>query len=289
MMGRTVTVVAAVLVAAGCSRRGGEHAPAATLVADARDEIVATVDGRPIYASAVAVEARARGVDRRTALSDLVDAEVLAGEAARRGLDQDLEVRDDTKGALVRRYLALGFEPSVSPADVPELAVKREYQRNMPYLNHNTYADVWHILVEVPKSATPAQKEEARQRARALARRARGMTVDEFRQLGKDEGLRTEEIVTARDGWVERPFSEAAFAQLKKPGDVSTADVETSYGFHVLYLVRWIPPVHVSLAEATPKIREDLFPELQKRMFARFVDEAMARYKIELHPEHLPK
>ena len=115
------------------------------------------------------------------------------------------------------------------------------------------------------------------------------MTVDQFKKLGHDEGLRTEEIVTARDGWVERPFSEAAFVQLKKPGDVSYADVETSYGFHVLYLVKWIPPVHVPLAEAAPKLRADLFAQYQKHAFQRLVDEAMARYRIELHPEHLPK
>lgn len=287
-MGRLV-VAALWLAGAGCSHGTRDHAPAASLVADAPDEVVATVDGRPIYASAVAVQARARGVDRKAALSDLVDAEVLAGEAARRGLAADLEVRDETKGALVRRYFRLGFEPSVSPGDVPELAVKREYQRNLAYLNHNTYVDVWHILVPVPKGATPEDKEQARARARELARRARGMALEQFQQLGKDEGLRTEEIVTARDGWVERPFSEAAFAQLKKPGDVSTSDVETSYGFHVLYLVRWIPAEHVTLAEATPRLRESLFPELERRAFARWVDEAMARYKIELHPEHLPK
>jgi len=283
-------IVAALwLAGAGCSPGPRDHAPAASLVADARDEVVATVDGRPIYASAVAVQARARGVDRKTALSDLVDAEVLAGEAARRGLDADLEVRDETKGALVRRYLKLGFEPSVSPADVPELAIKRDYQRNLAYLNHNTYADVWHILVPVAKNAPPGDKEAARARARALARRARGMTVDEFQALGRAEGLRTEEIVTARDGWVERPFSEAAFTQLAKPGDLSTGDVETSYGFHLLYLVRWIPAEHLTLAQATPKLRASLFPELERRAFAKWVDEAMARYKIELHPEHLPK
>ena len=56
---------------------------------------------------------------------------MLAGEAARRGLDRDLEVRDETKGALVRRYLALGFEPTVTSADVPDKLVRREYQRRL--------------------------------------------------------------------------------------------------------------------------------------------------------------
>jgi parvulin-like peptidyl-prolyl isomerase len=282
-----LVAVATALVA--CSRGAHDEAPIAALQATSNDEVVATVDGRPINAADVARQARARGVDAPKALSDLVDAEVLAGEAARRGLEDDLEVRDETKGALVRRYLELGFEREVTPNDVPELAVRREYQRNLAYLNHNVYTDVWHILVPVAKDATPEQKEAARQRAAALARRARGMTVAEFKQLGHDEGLRTEEIVTARDGWVERPFSEAAFTQLKNPGDVSTRDVETTYGFHVLYLVRWIPAEHVTLSEAAPKLRESLFGAFEKRAFAKLVDEAMARYKIELHPEHLPQ
>src|SRR5262249_32983841 len=53
------------------------------------DEVVATVDGRAIYASAVRTQAAARGVDVRRALDDLVTAEVLAGEAVRRGLAGD--------------------------------------------------------------------------------------------------------------------------------------------------------------------------------------------------------
>jgi len=62
----------------------------------------------------------------------------------------------------------------------------------------------------------------------------------------------------------------------------------TTFGYHVEYLIRWIPPEHVTLGEAAPKIREKLFPEMQKRFFAKFVDEAMARHKVETHPEHLP-
>lgn len=275
------------LVIAGCSRNGGEHGPTAPLAAEAADEVVATVDGRPIYASAVAMQARARGVDRKSALADLVDAEVLAGEAARRGLDHDLEVRDETKGALVRRYLATGFEREVTVDEVPDPLVHREYQKRLPYLNHGIYADTWHILVAVPKGAPPAVKEQAKARAELIMKRARGLSLADFQKLGADEKLLVEEVVTARDGWVERPYSEAAFTQLKKPGDTTTSLVETSYGFHILHLAKWIPAEHISISEAAPKIREGVFPEFQKHAFAKLVDEAMARHKIELHPDHL--
>jgi len=274
---------------AGCSHGQASDGAVAPLVAQSSDVVVATVDGRPIYAGAVAEQARARGVDRKTALADLVDAEVLAGEAARRGLDQDLHVRDETKGALVRRYLKLGFEQQTTAADVPEPLVRREYRQRLPYLNHDTYADVWHFLVPVPKGASADDKAKARARARALAARAKGLSLAEFQKLGHDEGLTTEEVVTARNGWVERPFSEAAFEQLKKPGDTTTSDVETSYGFHVLYLVKWIPAVHTTEAEAAAKIREGVFPEYEKHAFEKFVDEAMGRHHVELHAEHLPK
>ena len=43
-----------------------------------------------------------------------------------------------------------------------------------------------------------------------------------------------------------------------------------------------------TLAEAAPKLRAGVFPEFQRRAFAHLVDEAMARHKVEVHPEHLP-
>ncbi len=281
-MGRLALVV---ILVGGCSRADRSDAPAAALTAESRDEVVATVDGRPIFAGDVARQARAEGVDRKTALDALVDAEALAGEAARRGFDRDLEVRDEAKGAMVRRYLKAGFEPTVSPDDVPEAVVRREYQRNLAYLNHGVYADVWHMLVPVAGNATAETKAAARARTEAIAHRAHGMSLAAFKQLGADEGLKVEEVVSARDGWVEPPFSEAAFA-LATAGATSGV-VQTSYGFHVLYFVRFIPAEHVTLAEAAPKLRSDLFPELQKRSFAKLVDEAMGRHKVELHPEHL--
>jgi hypothetical protein len=288
-------LVVAALVA-GCSRGATQPnavAPLAAQSPESGDEIIATVDGRAIFASDVARQARARHVDGKTALADLVAAEALAGEAARRGLDRDLDVRLEAKGAMVRRLLQTTFEKEVTVADVPAELVRKAYLRNQPYLNHDVYVDVWHILVPVGKNPTPELKAEARALADELAGRAQKVhSLAEFKQLATTQWhgatLPNEEVITERDGWTEKPFSHAAFDQLRKPGDV-TGVVETNYGYHVEYLIGWKPAEHVPLEVAAPSLRQGLFPSVQKKKFDELMAEAMAQHHVEEHPERLPR
>ena len=109
-MRRSIILGISFLFGACSTKAVDRDQPVAPMAAVSDDAVVATVDGRPIYAAAVAAQARARGVDVKTALADLVDAEALAGEAHRRGLDRALDVRLATKGALARRYLQTTFD-----------------------------------------------------------------------------------------------------------------------------------------------------------------------------------
>ncbi len=258
------------------------------------DAVVATVDGRPIYAAAVAEQARARGVDAKTALSDLIDAEAMAGEAHRRGLDRALDVRLATKGALARRYLQTTFEHDVTPADVPADRVRRAYIRNQAQLNHDVYIDVVHILVPVGEKPTEAHKAEAKALAEQLASEGKKLTQPEFMQLGdttfwNGQPLpKAEELLTEKDGWTQKSFSYGAFEKLHKRGD--TCVVETTFGWHALYMLGFKPAVHTPLAAVEDQLRRGLFEsEVQKLAFGHFMDEAMARHHVELHPERLPK
>jgi peptidyl-prolyl cis-trans isomerase C len=287
-------VLAGLTVLAACTRAPAPSPSVAPMVAASDDDVVATVDGRPIFARDVARQMRARGVDRRAALEDLVRAEALAGEAARRGLDQDLDVQLETKGALVRRYLQTTFEREVTPADVPAELVRKAYNRNQPYLNHDTYIDVWHLLVAVDEKAPPELKQQARALALEVAARARTVhSLDEFKALKhaftwQGRPLALDEVITERDGWTQRSFSYAAFDQLHKPGDTSSV-VETTFGYHVLYLVGFKPPEHVPIADAEPRLRLGLFPQVQKQKFDELLEEITPHHQLELHPERLPK
>jgi hypothetical protein len=288
----------ALLFMGACSHRVHDGAAVAPLAAAAAPEdVVATVDGRPITAAAIAAQARARGVDARSALSDLVDAEVLAGEAARRHLDGSLDAKLAARGAMVRQLLHDTFERDVTPADVPPDLVRKAFNRSQPYINHDVYVDVWHILFRVPKDAPPAVRQQARALADEAVRRGKGQSLETFKaldQLGQGAPSaqqpiivdKAQELMTERDGWTQKSFSYPAFT-LKKPGD--TVLGESSFGYHAIYLVRYLPPVHTTLPEVEGKIRQDLFEaDVQKKAFAHFVDEIMAKHHVESHPERLP-
>jgi parvulin-like peptidyl-prolyl isomerase len=259
----------------------------ATAPAPGSDEVIATVDGRLIRASDVAVQARAKGSTRKQALDDLIDAEVLAGEARRKAVKPNAEAIEPVRQAAVRALLKSTYERETTVDTVPEREVIRFYNKNRANFDHSKLVDVLHILVPT-KGLSPEKKAEARKTAEALAQKARGVhTPDEFRALASP-GQTVEDIQTARDGWVEKPFSEAAFDQLKKPGDVSGV-VETSYGYHVLFLLKYVPELHQSIAEMTPRIREHLFPIWQRQHFLEWVMQLSKTHDVVVRADRLKK
>ncbi len=257
-------------------------------------ETVATVNGRPISMNDIATQARLSGAPPAQALDDLIAAELLATEAARRGIRPDTTPaeQEQLRAEMVRRFLATVFEREVTPETIPKRILQKGYASNTTVFYHSEYADVWHILVPVGKQATPVERKAAAVRAQAIEADARAkvpMTLPVFKAISETHGpdLRLEHIVTARDGWTLKEFSYAAH-DIPKPGDVS-AVVETSYGYHVIFLVRRIPAEHTSLAEATPRLKPLIFPTWQRQRFAEWTAELAAKLHVEGHAERLKR
>jgi peptidyl-prolyl cis-trans isomerase C len=262
---------ALVLLLAGCTHPPPSATFDVPLEAASQDEVVATVDRRAIRAGEIAAQARAAGSTAKQALDDLIRAELLTGEAARRGLERDRDVQLAIRQSAAHRLLESDFETQVTPSSLPERLVRSYYNKHRNLFDHSEYVDVWHILC--PDRAS----------AEDIAKRARGIgSADAFKALADGKPYKVEQIVTAREGWVETAFSHAAFDQLKAPGDTSSP-IETRYGFHVLYLNRRIPPRHLTLDEARP----EMFPEAQREEFKRYLNEAMRRHHVEEHAERI--
>ena len=191
----------------------------------------------------------------------------------------------------MRRYLKLGFEKQVTPADVPDPLVHREYQRRLAYLNHDTYADVWHILVPRAEGRDAPRKRRRRAHVRdALATRAKGMTLAEFQKLGRDEGLTTEEVVTRaqrlgraavlRGGVRRSSVSRATRRRATSRPRTGTTCSTSSNGSR--RCTRRSPRRRRAFARPSS-------PSIEKHAFGKLVEEAMGRHHVELHPEHLPQ
>jgi hypothetical protein len=239
----------------------------------------------------VAEQARASGVDARRALEALIDAEVVAGAAERRGLLQAPEVIEAMQQTLVRRLLATTFEREVMPEQLPDQEMRAAYARNRARLDHPELIEVRHVLARAGKKDDAGRREVLRRRAVQVAERAAGVkSADEFAALGPalsdaEVALRTETVVTARRGWTVDAFADAAFA-LPRDGAVSGV-VETEFGYHVLYRVRRIAEEHISFDEARPKLRELLWPDFQRREFLRFAEALAGRHEVAVHGERL--
>src|SRR5215468_7545460 len=126
-------------------------------------EVVAEVNGDKIYAADVAIQAAAAKQTPTEALAELVDAQLLAQEAFRRGLADDPEVEEARERESVRRLLRRGFEPSFSkPGDIPIDEVRQVYEHPeiKPRYEHEEYHTV--VYVRAPaRGKLPADEEAA--------------------------------------------------------------------------------------------------------------------------------
>jgi hypothetical protein len=259
---------------------------------DGSAEVVATVDGERIYAADVARVMAARGLEARAALDELVAAELLAGEARRRGLLDDPEVVDTRRRERVRALMRRDFEPSFDgPEDVPEAEVEEIYRvpRVRRYYDHGRYHGVAYVRAELKKDASPAEVAAARAAAQAfreLAVAARPQTPQElFALAGKlPPGMKVtaapnQIFQTSIDGPAVKPFAEAAMA-LEKLGDLSPP-TRTEWGWDVLMLTEIVPEVRASREEAFADIRKNRFEPSRRLAYERWVEAFLARVKIE--------
>ena len=83
--------------------------------------------------------------------------------------------------------------------------------------------------------------------------------------------------------------SRATLDSLAGDGE-DTAVVETTFGWHALYMLGFQPAVHTPIEAVEQQLRQGLFEaEVQRLGFGHFMEEALARHHIEQHPERLPQ
>ena len=285
---------------AACSRPASQGANpqspsprAASTVNGGPHAIVARVNGEGIPLAALQ---RLETTTPRKALEALIRFELLAQEAARRGLQQRPSIVEVRKRALALHLIERDFGRHYTEASVPEGEVSTAYQRLRGTFRHGELKVVQHLLVPTAPNAKPDEKAASKARAERLhgeveklAKQGQ-LNLASFSALAEGAAktpskLISEKVYTGRRGYTVRPFANAAFA-LKTPGDYSGV-VATRYGFHVLLLLETQPAANRSVDEVAPALRKALFPESRRRAFQRFAQKLEQAHHVELYADRI--
>jgi peptidyl-prolyl cis-trans isomerase C len=257
---------------------------------------VAEVNGDTIWDVDVARHAAARHLDARAALDELVELELLAQEAKRRGLADDPQVAEARKQARVRAFIASDFAAIFkSPADVPQADIDLAWSNPRIYLryNHQLYHEVRFVRLDLRKESTPREVEDLRRKLEKIRAAVIAAHPDSKEAFGDAaEAAAHEQGValkpqdhSATEGGTVKEFLDVAMA-LEKPGDISPV-TRTPWGWDLLYLYNIIPAIRQNKEQATPDLRQRIFDESRSQGFLAWVDKLVQKVPVVRHDELL--
>lgn len=221
-------------------------------------------------------------------LDSLIRFEVLAKEAARRGLDKDPEVVRTMKQVMIQKLMRDEFDAKITAESVTDAEMKAYYDANLAEYVKPEEVRVSAIIVK-----NRAQAERAAQEARGEA----GKTNKGFRDLvgrysqDEDSKLRGGDLryfSTADTKDVPAPVIKAAFALLNT-GDVSPAVDAGNGSWYILKQTGRRKAMTKAFDDAKPAIRNKLFRDKRQSAQKDFVDGLRGGAKIELNEANLAK
>jgi len=159
------------------------------------------------------------------------------------------------------KLLYVHYEPLVLAAKYtpPDKEIQGYYNRNAKTrFTHPDQVHARHILIAVPAGATDNEKAAAKTKALDVLKQAQ--SGGDFAKLAAkysddpSNKLQGGDLGSFGRGQMVKPFEDAVFAM--KPGQITL--VETRFGFHIVKLEEFKPAHTDTIAEAKPKIIDEL-------------------------------
>ena len=252
-------------------QKPAQAAPAAP----AKDPVVATVNGQPVYLSELEVAQQAlppqyRNVPLQSVfpalLDRIIDSKLVVADGKKNKVDADPAFKK--RMAFVEEQVIQDYwlQKEVGKRLTPD-KMQQRYQEKLKSMPPEEEVHARHILVATEQEAKDLMAEL--KKGTAFDKLAREKSTD------KASGAEGGDL-----GWFKRTdmvkeFADAAFAM--KKGELSEAPVKTQFGFHLIKLEdrRQAPPP--SFEELADPIRE----ELARETVGHFLDQLRSTAKVE--------
>lgn len=222
---------------------------------------------------------------RRELTSAMIDKRLLAGEARKRGLADDPEVRrqvEELEQRLTIQALLAAEEKQAGPPTIEEL--RAYYDAHQGELASPERARASRILVNVARGASEAERARARARLQALADRVRrGEPFEKVAEQGEGpERTRGGDLGFVLKGSLpDHKLSEAIFA-LGQPKAVSPV-FDSADGYAVVQLVERTPARVPAFEEVRAEVANRLAPGRQRMVFEGLLARLRADAKVEFN------
>jgi peptidyl-prolyl cis-trans isomerase C len=218
----------------------------------------------------------ARGPGRREFAKNLVELQVLADEAVKKGLDKEPETKMQIEFQRDNMLASAMFQNLQQTTAVSDAEIQAYYDAHKADYEVLTAR---HILIRVKGAPMPApagkpelSDDEARAKAEAIRKRIVG--GEDFAKIAQTEsddissGEKGGDLGEFKRNMMVPPFEKAAFAL--KPGDISDP-VLTPFGYHIIQV-----QTHTfkSLAEMKPEILAQLKPTEARKAVTELTDKA---------------
>jgi hypothetical protein len=239
------------------------------------DIAVAQVDSHPVWASCVKSQAESHHVTGRDALQQCIDFELLAQQAAQRGIGHAAELRQTRHEHMVSALVAQEFEQKFRTAnDLPSSYVDGVLKKNQWRKDRADYRASFFIRFSVAATELRGSNADlaAKQKADALIVELgslHGYVPSQIKQVAVGlfgpKGFEGSDVEMSDVGRLKLEYATPLFA-LADIGDVALP-ARTEWGWDVILMTSRLPPKITTDAE----LLTELFPPLRIFYFESWV------------------
>jgi peptidyl-prolyl cis-trans isomerase C len=222
---------------------------------------------------------------RRELLEEMVKRELLASEAARRGLDKTEEVVRTKKQVMIQQMMKTEFEEKVKLGDITDQEIEAYFKAHPEEYNKPAQVRVSHILFkdEAKAKKTLKQLVEHKDDNRLFRDLASGPTNEDAStrdRAGDLQFFSKPEQRVEGDPPVPDAVANAAF-KLEKIGDVYPELIKTDAGFHIIKLTGKRKELTRTLDQARRPIQHKLWREKREAAVDAFVKGLREKSKVQ--------
>ena len=171
-------------------------------------------------------------------------------------------------------YVVLDLETVKQSILVPEADLRAYYAQNVARLSGNEERRASHILINAPKDASAADRQDAKSKAMALLRSVRTAPksfADVAKKNSQDPGSanKSGDLGFFPRGTMVKPFEEAVFSM--KEGEISKV-IESDFGYHIIKLTGIKVPEQRSFNELRQSMEADIKTQQAQRKYAEVAE-----------------